>query len=146
MESVMEKIQILIKIFTRVVTAILLISSVYIYFFWGNEKIWSLVDILCLLLIALASALCILPFLSKKEHSKNMTLLFNILYFLQVNIISLLIGFLRQWFSLENIVSLFYFELVIILVYALVMFINYKIDNYEAKKMNEKLKERIGRN
>lgn len=146
MESVMEKIQILIKIFTRVVTAILLISSVYIYFFWGNEKIWSLVDILCLLLIALASALCILPFLSKKEHSKNMTLLFNILYFLQVNIISLLIGFLRQWFSLENIISLFYFELVIILVYALVMFINYKIDNYEAKKMNEKLKERIGRN
>lgn len=146
MESVMEKIQILIKIFTRVVTAILLISSVYIYFFWGNEKIWSLVDILCLLLIALASALCILPFLSKKEHSKNMTLLFNILYFLQVNIISLLIGFLRQWFSLENIVTLFYFELVIILVYALVMFINYKIDNYEAKKMNEKLKERIGRN
>lgn len=142
----MEKIQILIKIFTRVVTAILLISSVYIYFFWGNEKIWSLVDILCLLLIALASALCILPFLSKKEHSKNMTLLFNILYFLQVNIISLLIGFLRQWFSLENIISLFYFELVIILVYALVMFINYKIDNYEAKKMNEKLKERIGRN
>lgn len=146
MESVMEKIQILIKIFTRVVTAILLISSVYIYFFWGNEKIWSLVDILCLLLIALASALCILPFLSKKEHSKNMTLLFNILYFLQVNIISLLIGFLRQWFSLENIISLFYFELVIILVYALVMFISYKIDNYEAKKMNEKLKERIRRN
>ena len=63
----------------------------------------------------------------------------NILYFLELNIASLVIGFILKWFCLEVISSVVLFELVIIAVYVIVSVINYKIDLNEANEMNKKL-------
>ena len=134
-----EKISELIKVFTRVVTTIFIIASGYMLLFWGTERIFSALDILGILLIGFVSAICTIPFMSDKEYSKKGWLLLNILYFFEVNITSLIVGFVRQWFSFEHIITLICFEIVIISVYVIVSVINYKIDLHEANEMNKKL-------
>ena len=134
-----EKISELIKVFTRVVTTIFIIASGYMLLFWGTERIFSALDILGILLIGFVSAICTIPFMSDKEYSKKGWLLLNILYFFEVNITSLIVGFVRLWFSFEHIITLICFEIVIISVYVIVSVINYKIDLHEANEMNKKL-------
>ena len=107
--------------------------------FWGTERIFSALDILGILLIGIVSAICIIPFMSEKEYSKKGLLALNILYFLELNIASLVIGFILKWFCFEVISSVVLFELVIIAVYVIVSVINYKIDLNEANVMNKKL-------
>jgi hypothetical protein len=137
-----EKLNILIQIFTRVVTAIFLIASIYITIFNGTEQVLSVKDIWAIMIIAAASALFYIPLLSEKSFSKPVMFTLQILYFLAVNITTLITAAIRGWFSLQNPVTLASFELVVISVYALVMFISYKIDSASAKKMNKRLKER----
>lgn len=134
-----EKISELIKVFTRVVTTIFIIASVYLYIFWGTQKVFSVIDIFGILIIGFVSAICIIPFMSEKEYSKKGLLALNILYFLELNIASLVIGFILKWFCFEVISSVVLFELVIIAVYVIVSVINYKIDLNEANEMNKKL-------
>ena len=134
-----EKIGELIKIFTRVVTTIFIIASGYMFIFWGKERIFSAIDILGILFIGLVSSLCSIPFMSEKEYSKKGLLALNILYFFEVNIISLIVGFIRQWFLFERITTVICFELEIIVVYVIVSLINYKLDLNEANEMNKKL-------
>lgn len=134
-----EKIGELIKVFTRVVTTIFIIASIYMLIFWGTERIFSALDILGILLIGIVSAICIIPYMSDKEYSKKGLLFLNILYFFEINIVSLVVGFVRQWFSFEHISTVICFELVIIAVYVIVSLINYKIDLNEANEMNKKL-------
>ena len=134
-----EKIGELIKVFTRVVTTIFIIASVYLYIFWGTQKVFSVIDIFGILIIGFVSAICIIPYMSDKEYSKKGLLLLNILYFFEINIVSLVVGFVRQWFSFEHISTVICFELVIIVVYVIVSLINYKIDLNEANEMNKKL-------
>lgn len=134
-----EKISELIKVFTRVVTTIFIIASVYLYIFWGTQKVFSVIDIFGILIIGFVSAICIIPFMSEKEYSKKALLALNILYFLELNIASLVIGFILKWFCFEVISSVVLFELVIIAVYVIVSVINYKIDLNEANEMNKKL-------
>ena len=76
-----EKISELIKVFTRVVTTIFIIASVYLYIFWGTQKVFSVIDIFGILIIGFVSAICIIPFMSEKEYSKKGLLALNILYF-----------------------------------------------------------------
>ena len=135
-----EKIGELIKVFTRVVTTIFIIASGYVFIFWGTERIFSVIDILGILLIGFVSAICLIPYMGDKEHSKKGLLTLNILYFIEVNITSVVVGFVRQWFSFERISTVICFELVIIAVYVIVSVINYKIDLNEANEMNKKLK------
>jgi len=137
-----EKINILIQIFTRVVTAIFLIASIYITIFNGTEQVLSVKDIWAIMIIAAASALFYIPLLSEKSFSKPVMFTLQILYFLAVNITTLITAAIRGWFSLQNPATLASFELVVISVYALVMFISYKIDSASAKEMNKRLKER----
>ena len=95
-------------------------------------------------MIGFTSVLYLIPFYSQKERSKKALFILQIIYFLEINITSLIIGFWREWFSTQNIISVIFYEAVIIFVYTVVMIVSYKMDDSKAKEMNEKLKARNG--
>ncbi|MCR4736007.1 MAG: DUF3021 family protein, partial [Treponema sp.] len=132
-----EKINIMIMIFTRVVTAIFLIASIYIALFFGYERALAIKDIWAIMLIGLFSAICYLPFLFEINYSKTAMIILQIVYFVTINVVTLFAGYLCHWFTLKNPINLLSFEAVVICVYALVMILSYKIDSTSAKKMNK---------
>lgn len=136
-----EKLQLMIKIHTRVVTGIFLFMC--IYFFWvSTDAALRIKDVFGVQLIGLISAVAYLPLMTDRELSKTKMIIFNIVYCLTINASVMVIGFLLNWFNLSNKATFIGGELMFVSVYALMMFIAYKIDNSEAKKMNQKLKER----
>ena len=139
-----ENINSMITTFCRIVTTIFIACCVYCSFFWKNTRIFSVTDIFCILMIGFTSVLYLIPFYSQKERSKKALFILQIIYFLEINITSLIIGFWREWFSTQNILSVIFYETVIIFVYTVVMIVSYKIDDSKAKEMNEKLKARNG--
>jgi hypothetical protein len=132
----------MINTFCKITTVIFIACCLRSGFFTKIEEFYSVFDVLSILSIALISVLLTLPFYSQKERSKKTFLLMQIAYYIEVNISTLIIGFLRNWFSFENIKGLLSLEIIITLTYGLVMFLNYIAYSSEAKKMNAKLKER----
>jgi hypothetical protein len=65
----------------------------------------------------------------------------NVLYFLGINITTVVIALLLGWINFTRIASLVSIECVIICTYSLVMIFFYKVDASTADKMNKKLKE-----
>ena len=137
-----EKINILINIFTRVVTTIFLIVTIYEALFIGRDVTFKLMDIWGIMLIGLLCAICYLPLLSEKNYSKAAMIILQAVYFVVINATTLATGFLLHWFNFKNPLAVLSFELIIIFVYITVMIVFYKIDYNSAKEMNKKLKER----
>lgn len=137
-----EKINILINIFTRVVTTIFLIVTIYEALFIGMDVTFKLMDIWGIMLIGLLCAICYLPLLSEKNYSKVTMIILQAGYFVVINATTLATGFLLHWFNFKNPLAVLSFELIIIFVYITVMMVFYKIDYNSAKEMNKKLKER----
>lgn len=137
-----ENINNIINTFCKITTVIFIACCIRSAFFTKIEEMYSVFDVLAILLIALISALLTIPFYTPKERSKKAFLLMQIFYFIEVNITALTIGFWRHWFSFENIKGLVSLEIIIIFSYATTMFISYKADSSKAKEMNSKLKER----
>lgn len=137
-----EKINILINIFTRVVTTIFLIVTIYEAIFIGMDVTFKIMDIWGIMFIGLLCAICYLPLLSEKNYSKTIMIIFQVIYFVIINAATLVTGFLLHWFNFKSPVAVLSFELIIIFVYIIVMVISYKIDSDSAKEMNKKLKER----
>ena len=136
-----EKIKFLISIFTRILSGIIIIDSIILCIRTGKNTQLSLVDFFGIILIAFLCSVLYLPFLTDKVFSKRKMIIMNVLYFVGINIISLLTGFWLKWFYFTKLSSILPFELVITGTYVLVMFIFYKIDTDTADKMNQKLKE-----
>ncbi len=139
--TVKEKIQLMIKIHTRVVTGIFLFVCFYLLWLPGDTRI-RIIDILGVQLIGLISGVAYLPLMTDKELSKNKMILLNSFYGLTINISVLLFGYFFRWFSFKNIGTVIAIELMFVAVYSLTMFIGYGVDNKQAKKLNEKLRER----
>ena len=137
-----DKINILINIFTRVVTTIFLIVTIYEALFVDINLTFRIIDIWGIMLIGLLCAICYLPLLSEKNYSKAAMIILQALYFIVINATTLITGFLLRWFNLKSPLAVFSFELIIIFVYITVMIVFYKIDYNSAKEMNKKLKER----
>ena len=137
-----DKINLLLQIFTRVVTAIFFFASVYEAIFVGMDVTFKIVDVWGIMLIAVLCAVCYLPMLSEKEYSKVTMIILQVVYFVFINAATLATGFFLHWFNFKNPVAVFSFEIVIILVYVTVMVVSYKIDSDSAKEMNKKLEER----
>ena len=137
-----EQINTLISIFTRVVSAIFVFTSIYLACFVGFSATFKLKDILFILLIGLISAVCYLPMLGDRTFSKAQMLALQIGYFLVINIVVLVTGYFLTWFCFEDKASFIAFEGVIIAVYLIVMFVSYKVDSGSAEKMNKRLRDR----
>lgn len=137
-----EQINTLISIFTRVVSAIFVFTSIYLACFVGFSATFKLKDILFILLIGLISAVCYLPMLGDRTFSKAQMLALQIGYFLVINTVVLVTGYFLAWFCFEDKASFIAFEGVIIAVYLIVMFVSYKVDSGSAEKMNKRLRDR----
>ena len=137
-----EKINILINIFTRVVTTIFLIVTIYEALFIGMDVTFRIIDVWGIMLIGLLCAICYLPLLSEKNYSKATMIILQAGYFVVINATTLATGFLLHWFNFKNPLAMLSFELIIIFVYITVMIVFYKSDYNSAKEMNKKLKER----
>ena len=137
-----EKLNIMINIFTRVVTTIFLLASIYEAIFVGFEVTFSIIDVWGIMIIGLLCAVCYLPLLNEQNYSKKTMIILQIAYAVIINAATLVTGFLLGWFNFKNSFAVFSFEVIIIFVYITVMLISYKIDSDSAKEMNEKLKER----
>lgn len=66
----------------------------------------------------------------------------TILYYAYINLAVLGLGFLFGWFSFRNGLQVLGMELAIVFVFLGVYLISYWMQCQEAKRMNEKLKER----
>jgi len=139
--TVKEKIETLIKIYTRVVTGIFLFICVYL-FWYTDEMMIRIIDIAGVHVVGLVCAIAYLPLLTDKEFSKRKMIVMNILYFLSINVTVFVVGYVLKWASFSVKGSLFTIEGMIILIYALMMFISYRIDSNETNKINKKLQER----
>ena len=137
-----EKIALLINIFTRVCTTIFVLATIYTTIFFGTDSHFGMSDIWCIILIGAVSAVCYIPFVLNIEYSKRTMIVMQICYFLVINVCVLAIGFKMGWFLTHETKTLFAFEAIIILVFAVVAVVSYKIDSNTADEMNKLLKNR----
>ena len=73
-------------------------------------------------------------------------IIMQICYFLIINAAVLAIGFKMGWFLAQETKTLIAFEVIIILVFAVVALVSYKIDSNTADEMNKLLKNRNHKN
>ena len=140
----MKRLEFMVAMFEKITAGVLFVTAVYIPIFYG----WDLelhADILWQILFL--SAVCalgcvILPLEGEREVSRNAMLIRTILYYIYINVVVLGLGFLFGWFTFRNGLQVLGMELGIAFVYIAVYLICYWSQCREAKRMNEKLKER----
>lgn len=130
-----------INLFTRIVTSVLVFSGLYILFFWGPNTTIEVSYIFAVLGLSLFLALTRTPIVMAENITSMQALILHIAYFILVNTTVAVIGFLLKWFSMDNKRMLVCFELLIIVVYAVVTLLCYFIDCNTTNKMNERLKK-----
>jgi hypothetical protein len=140
----MKRLQSMISFFEKITAGILFVTAIYIPVFYGwDVAIYA--DILWEIL--LLSAVCtlgsiLLPLEGEKEISRYAMMMRTILYYAYINLAVLGLGFLFGWFSFRNGLQVLGMELAIVFVFLGVYLISYWMQCQEAKRMNEKLKER----
>lgn len=140
----MKRLQSMISFFEKITAGILFATAIYIPVFYGGDFL-IYADILWQIL--LLSAVCtlgsiLMPLEGEKEISRYAMLVRTILYYIYVNVVVLGLGFLFGWFSFRNGLQVLGMELAIAFVYLVVYLVSYWTQCQEAKRMNEKLKER----
>lgn len=136
----MDKLRLITRLFTLIVSGTLLAAASYITFFWGAE---TDISIMVLWQILGTSALCSLSGLffasGRKEPSKKEMLLRNILGFAYVNAVVLTCAFAFEWIENSDPRMIAGMEICIIAVFGGVYLVGYLSDCREAEKMNRKL-------
>ena len=137
-----EMISIMINICTRVVTLVFMIATVFILIFSDDKNIrWSITDIWGVLLIGIVSGAGFGIFYIKKNMSNRLLLLLKAIYFFMINAVLFFVAIKLGWMQ-KNWPSIALMEVMFIIVYFLVNTLVYLLDFNEAKKINEKLKNR----
>lgn len=136
-----EILEQIIKIYTRVVTGIFLFMCFNAFFFSDNFSI-GVKDIIGVHIIGLVCAIIYIPLYLKSIASKILWLIMNIFYFLSINVTVFIVAYILKWADFEYKLTIVVFEGMIVGIYALMMFIAYRIDSNQANKLNLKLKER----
>lgn len=140
----MKRLEAMAAIFVKVAAGILFVTAVYIPVFYG----WDLelhADILWQILFL--SAVCtlgsiILPLEGEREVSRKTMFIRIVGYYIYINAAVLGFGFLFGWFVFRNGPQVLGMEVAIAFVYIVVYIVSYWFQSREAKRMNEKLKER----
>ena len=137
-----EMISIMINICTRVVTLVFMIATLSILIFSDDKDIrWSITDIWGVLLIGIVSGAGFGIFYIKKNMTNKLLLLLKAIYFLMINAVLFFVALKLGWMQ-TNWPSIALMEVMFIIVYFFVNVLVYLLDFNEAKKINEKLKNR----
>lgn len=140
----MKRLESMFVLFEKVTVGIVFVTAVYIPVFYGWENEIH-ADILWQILFL--SAVCalgsvILPLEGEKEVSRKCMFIRSLLYYAYINVVVLGLGFLYEWFTFRNGWQVLGMELAIVFVFGVVWLIVYWSQCQEAKRMNQKLKER----
>lgn len=139
--SLKEKIKLMLNIYTRVVSGILLLNCIYLFWVSGSEGL-RIIDILGIQMIGLVCSVGYLPFMVEKQYSKMALGILNTIFFLFVNATVLLTGYFLNWFSFEYKRTVIGMEVMIIVIYTATKVSFYLIDYKDALKLNKKIQER----
>lgn len=125
--------------FSKLTTAILLCSSVYIFCFNGFDATLGVAYIWGVLGISLLLSVAYLPFLN--ELSKKAYIIWTIVYALFANAVVMGAALLLGWVSVKVTSSIIGMEIVFVVVYAVVWFFMWLSLKRSTQVLNEQLKK-----
>lgn len=125
--------------FSKLTTAILLCSSVYIFCFNGFDATLGVAYIWGVLGISLLLSVAYLPFLN--ELSKKAYVIWTIVYALFANAVVMGAALLLGWVSVKVPSSIIGMEIVFVVVYAVVWFFMWLSLKRSTQVLNEQLKK-----
>lgn len=129
----------LVRDFFAICGCILIGTSIFLTVFQvkmiNSSLFWQVI------IVAFIAALLDFILEGKSQVSKKSYLIRKIVHFILINILLFSSAYMFRWFFLRKMGIMVVFEIIIILVYVLVGFSVYFIDNIHAKKLNEKLIE-----
>jgi len=140
-EDKKEVFSVMLNICTRVITLIFFVVTLSGAIFNKCEIHYSATDVFGILLMGLFSGLSFGIFYIKKNMTARQTIILQICYFLILNASLLGIGLYLEWFE-KSVSSLVTMEIMFVLIYTIVTVLLYILDFNEAKKINQKLKDR----
>lgn len=141
-----EYLKEILRLFTQIATAEMFAAAIYIQFFWKNESV-DAVSILRQILVssALCAVGCILVMTgNNRELCKKEMMLRRILYYIYVNAVILICGYLFKWYLPSDWKMVVGMVFAIAAVYVVVSVLSYHIQVKTAQEINERLKERNG--
>lgn len=134
-DSKREMISVMLNICTRVITLIFVVATLFSRADWKVESIWGVI------FIGIVSGLGFGLFYIKKNMTRLQTFLFYVLYFLILNVTLFIVSIKLDWMQKE-LASCLQMEVMFVLVFFGVYVLMYLVDFNEAKKINQKLKDR----
>lgn len=137
-----EIVSVMINVFTRVVTFIFLVM-IFKTLIAGevNKVYFSIKDVAGILLMGFISGIAVGIFYIKKNMTARTITVLHIAYFLILNAVLFCLGISFGWFE-KSAKSLITMEIMFVLIYLVVLVLVYVFDFNEAKKINQKLKDR----
>lgn len=132
----------MLNIATRVTTLIFLFSTVFTFFLSGPNSIYSIKDIIGILIIGLLSGLFFFIFYIPKNPGKKLMFFLQLIYFLLINATVFISGYLLKWMENLNSFSFIYLEIMILGIYIIVRVSFFLLDYREATKLNKLLQKR----
>ena len=139
-----KRLEAMVSLYVKIATGILFVTAVYISVFYGWKEelqVKILWQILGLAGICTLGSL-ILPVDGGEEVSKKSMLARIVGYYVYVNVIVLLCGFLFGWFSFRNWKQVLGMVMAIAFVYLAVGVLSSWLEYREAERMNRKLEGR----
>lgn len=138
-ENRCEMFTVMLNISTRVITLIILISSIIDKSDWRKESIWGI------MFMGAFSGLAYGLFYIKKNMTRIQTFIFYLLYIALLNVVLFIVGLRLGWIQ-KDLYSCAKLEIMFLLVFFGVYFLTYLFDFHEARKINQKLKDRKNQN
>lgn len=143
MNQLVKTIHMIINMFTKIATWTLLSAACFITIFWGGDTSLSVALLWEILALALLCAIgTILLYRNSDKKSKKGMLCTMVISFFYINAVILLGGFYFEWFYFSDWKMVLGMLMLIALGYLLVGVLNFRLEQKEAKLMNEKLRER----
>ncbi len=133
-----EIISVMLNICTRVISLIFVVATLFDSASWSKEGIQGVI------FIGVVSGLAFGLFYIKKNMTRMQTFLFYVLYFLILNVTLFAVSIKLDWIQKE-LASCLRMEMMFVLVFFGVCVLMYLVDFNEAKKINQKLKDRKNR-
>lgn len=139
-----KRLYAMMSLYTKITTGILFVAAVYISVFYGWEEELGVEILWQILGLAGACTLgsLLLPADGEQEVSKKSMLARIVGYYVYVNVIVLLCGFLFGWFSFGNWKQVLGMVMAIAFVYLTIGVISSWLGHREAERMNQKLEGR----
>jgi len=126
-------------LFAIISVSIFLCASIYMFIFFGEDSCLRVYDIWSILSIGIVSSIISIPLFLDLNLRKVLTLILQVVHFSIINLYTLLIGYLRHWFSVKNNKSIIAMEIIVIFIFIIAYVFLYIRDSAEAKKMNNLL-------